>query len=291
MSNGQMDWNIDFENPGIFNRIFIDTNANPNNIWQIAEPGKLFFNIAHSPTHVIITDSINPYPTNDTSSFIITHVRDGGWGGNTLLLLDFWFKMDSDTLNDYGIIELSIDKGQTWYNVLTSDTLLFINWFEPKPSLTGFIPAWTHFSADLSSITYSLGYSDTLLFKFTFISDNIQTTKEGWMIDDFRFEDYWEGIQELRNDHLITISPNPVSDLLQIDRKSNADKESIEVMDLTGRKMMSVKTFKERNIDVKQLTPGLYLLKYTNKDGMAVKRFVVSAREVSNPGLREAMNP
>src|SRR5665648_544964 len=95
-SFGQLEWSINFEDPSVFNKIFIDTISNPNNIWQIGEPSKLLFNSAFSPTHAIITDSLDPYTINDTSSFIITHYRTEGWLANILLLLDFYFKMDSD---------------------------------------------------------------------------------------------------------------------------------------------------------------------------------------------------
>ena len=270
-SYGQWDWTIDFEDPAVFDRIFIDTNANPNNIWEIGEPEKLLFNSAHSPTHVIITDSLNPYPINDTSSFIITHIREGGWGGNTLLLLDFYFKIDSDTLTDYGMIELSIDKGLTWFDLMALD----LNWIEPKPVLTGTIPSWTHFSVDLSNITYNIGYSDTLLYKFSFISDNNQTNKEGWMIDDFLFEDYWEGIEEHRNDNLISIYPNPASDYLSLERKNYGNNETIEVMDLKGRIILSIRHFKGETLDITSLKAGIYLLKYSDTETVAIKPFAV----------------
>jgi hypothetical protein len=57
---------------------------------------------------------LNPYPVNDTSSFIITHVRSFPEGGNTVLLLDFYFQLNTDTFSDHGMIEASIDHGTTF---------------------------------------------------------------------------------------------------------------------------------------------------------------------------------
>jgi len=275
-SFGQWEWTINFEDPDVFDRIFIDTTANPNNIWQIGEPAKYLFNSAYSPTHVIITDSVNPYPVNDTSGFVITHVRYGGEGlANILLLLDFYFKMDSDTLTDFGMIEMSVDNGNSWINLMTDDTLNIINWYQPKPALTGTIHQWTHFSADLSGYTYYLGYSDTLLYKFTFISDGNQTNREGWMIDDFLFEDEWEGIKEHRYDNMITVSPNPVSYHLSIIKKRDGHNETVEVTDLHGQVILKIPHFKGEPIDIRSLKPGMYLLKYSDAEIMAVRRFVV----------------
>ena len=87
----------------------------------------------------------------------------------------FYFKIDCDSLNDFGKVELSMDNGNTWYDVLTLDTLVnMITWLEPKPILTGAMTTWNHFSVDLMGITYQFGMTDTLLYKFTFISDLIR---------------------------------------------------------------------------------------------------------------------
>jgi len=265
---------IDFEDPNAFYSLFIDTNSNPNNTWQIGQPDKPLFNGAHSPTHVIVTDSLTPYPINDTSSFIITLKR--GWEGyNSLLLLDFYFKMDSDTLTDVGMIEFSTDMGTTWNDVMTLDSSCII-WLEPKPALTGSIVNWTHFSVDLRGITGQYGLSDTLLYKFTFISDNIQTNKEGWMIDDLSLEDLWTGLVETGNDNLISIHPNPVSNYLVVEGKNNDDDKIIEIMDFSGKTVSSYQNFNGETIDVGSLRNGLYLLKYTDKKIVLIRKFMVA---------------
>jgi len=277
-SFGQWMWNIDFEDPSVFDRIFIDTNANPNNIWQIGTPSKILFNSAFSPNHVILTDSIGSYPTNDTSSFIIRHER---WhsvtvGANTLLLLDFYFKMDADSLTDFGRIEVSQDNGDTWFDVMTLDTLIPLTWLEPKPVLTGTQTSWTHFSLDLRGFTAFFGYSDTLLYKFTFISDDIQTNKEGWMIDDFLFEDIWMGIEGQSNNRLISILPNPASRFIKIEKENYGNNETANIIDLAGRELMIIQHYKGEPIDIGALNPGTYLVKYFDREGMVNTKFVVT---------------
>ena len=275
-SYGQVEWAIDFEEPAVFDKIFIDTVSNPGNIWQIGEPGKLILNGSYSPTHAIITDTLNQYPPNDTSSFIITHLREWPTGtGNYLLLLDFYFKMDSDTLEDFGQIGISVDNGNSWNDLDSLDAMYYLNWLEPKPPLTGSVHDWTHFSVDLSQLTFYLGYSDTLLYKFTFISDGVNTGKEGWIIDDFLFEDFWEGVGEYRNDNIISIFPNPVNDFLEIKSNRKTINGVVEVIDRGGRALLSYQNFNGEPVDIRSLGAGIYLLKYSTSKEVAVKKFMV----------------
>ena len=274
---GQVEWTIDFEGPAVFDRIFIDTISSPNNTWQIGEPGKPLFNSSFSPTHAILTDISNPYPPNNTSSFIITHIRDWPIGtDNYFLLLDFYFKMDSDTLEDYGKIDISIDNGSSWHDLDSLDALNYLFWLEPKPVLTGAVHEWTHFSVDLAQLTFYLGYSDTLLYKFTFISDDLNTDKEGWIIDDFLFEDFWEGIDEHRNDDMISVYPVPASNYLELKRNGMDLNEAVEVLDLCGRTILSVKDYQGGLVDIGTLSGGIYLLKYRTAEKVAIKKFIVA---------------
>ncbi len=49
-------------------KIQIDT-SQQGNIWQIGRPQKILFNLAFSIPNAIVTDTLNTYPINDTSSF------------------------------------------------------------------------------------------------------------------------------------------------------------------------------------------------------------------------------
>jgi hypothetical protein len=80
-SFGQLfdDWyDLDFDSPFGLQHLTIDTVSNPNNIWQIGKPQKIIFINAHSAPNVLVTDTINSYPTNDTSIFYITNIAMGG---------------------------------------------------------------------------------------------------------------------------------------------------------------------------------------------------------------------
>jgi hypothetical protein len=272
---GQWDWKLNFEDTGYYSRVTIDTNTNQNNIWQIGQPIKPIFNNAFSPTNAIITDTMNAYPINDTSSFIIKHVRNGFPEGVSSLLLDFHYKLNTDTISDYGIIEASIDNGLTWINLLTDDSIYNLFWISPKPILSGNTTEWQHFSIELSELTYTLGYYDTLLYKFTFISDSIQTYKDGWIIDNFVFNDTWQGTNKNISNNLISIFPNPVSNKLKVNLLVNDRNQKIQILNNLGQVLYNNSNNTEQIIDISQFSNGVYFLEYWDSKNFSTVRFVV----------------
>ena len=126
----------------------IDSISNSNNIWQIGQPQKNIFDSASSLPNAIVTDLTNPYSINDTSSFIITHVAGMGfWMGHTFDL-SFDYFVDTDSLNDYGIIEFSPDNGATWCNLNDNSTYCF--WWNGLNNaffLTGSSNGWVNAQA------------------------------------------------------------------------------------------------------------------------------------------------
>ncbi len=275
---GQMMWNLDFDNAAYLDRVVIDTVSNPNNIWQIGNPDKTIFIGALSFTNAIVTDTINPYPINDTSSFTIIHIADMGWQYTyPNIYIDGWYFVNSDTLTDYGYIEFSPDNGNTWYSAddIMNHGCCFAG-PEELPTFTGNSSTWKHFHYCLCA-SIPVNYGDTVLYRFTFISDNIQTNKDGLMFDDLHFEDMIEGIEEIQNDNLIDVYPNPTRDLLYINRKTKRQKESVKIFNYTGQLLFEDENFKEKTIDTKKLnlTNGFYFLRYSDTKNYVMKKFIV----------------
>lgn len=266
---------IDFESSFVIeNQLVIDTVSNPDNIWQIGIPDKSVFDSAYSANHAIVTDTFNSYPINDTSSFVLKHIRPGNLGGNWSLQLNFWYQFDSDSLTDYGFIEASIDNGNTWINLLTDDNTYGLIWLEPKPVLTGNTNGWKYFSLELSQLTYTLGYSDTLLYRFTFISDENNTNKDGWILDDFRFEDIWEKVTEVNNNDNIRIYPNPSHGYLRIQIDDIEEfNYNVNIIDNTGR-IIYEKNIVSSNISL-NLPNGLYYVWICNGVNRYVNKIVI----------------
>ena len=70
-------------------------------------------------------------------------------------------------------------------------------------------------------------------------------------------------------DNKVTISPNPVSDVLTI----NTDLElmGIQVLDLRGS---VIATDLNKEVNVSQLTAGTYILQMITAEGVATKKFI-----------------
>ena len=85
--------------------------------------------------------------------------------------------------------------------------------------LSGHIGKWTIFDADLALFSYFEDFheGDTLLIKFTFISDSIQNNREGWFIDNIYMYDIAEGIQFASGSSFESMAyPNPAEDRFEI---------------------------------------------------------------------------
>ncbi|MFI5219600.1 MAG: T9SS type A sorting domain-containing protein [Bacteroidia bacterium] len=271
-------YTIDFEDTASLHYLRIDTASNPNNIWQVGAPQKTIFTNAYSSPNVIVTDTINPYPINDTSSFIIVDVAGTGYTFVHTASLQGEYSVNSDTLTDFGMIEFSPDNGTSWYDIV-NDTFITNNIFMPPGwvILTGNSNGWQPFYVNLAALgpLFNIQLFDTVLWRFTFISDSIQTNKDGLMFDDLHFEDYVESIPEIQNDNLISISPNPASDELRVHRTTVSDSQKVQVLNYTGQILYDNSNFIGETIDTRQLTNGIYLLKYSDTKNFSIKKFVV----------------
>lgn len=274
-SFGQANWNLDFETPTYLSRVLIDTTSNPNNIWQIGPPNKTVFTSAHSSPNVIVTDTLNSYPINDTSSFTIIHIVPSyGWPASESSILG-WYNVNSDTLTDYGYIEFSTDLGNTWFSLdnIMNHGCCFSS-AEVLPTFTGNSNGWQFFYYCLCSSNPLVAPGDTVLYRFTFISDSIQTNKDGLMFDDLTFVDLIEGIDENQNSNLVSFYPNPFTDNLTITLNK---KEPVELTlyDITARKLLQQKFTTTTTITTAYLASGIYIYEVRSDRGVVKKGKVV----------------
>jgi hypothetical protein len=237
---------VDFDNPNIYISIEIDS-TNNNNIWQIGQPQKTVLSQALSQPNVIITDAINTYPINDTSSFYVSY-----YDWNCGLISGSYF-CDTDS-NDYGIIELSRDNGQTWIDLLTDSSVLALNW--SLPVLTGNSNGWQYF--DIRYENFFADINDTILLKFSFISDSIDTQHDGLMFDNlgFCFSVNTQNIYQLNN---LKVFPNPTADILNFEFEKPIDNAEIRIYSSIGQ-LMTTKNITNTDIqfDVSDWNSGMY---------------------------------
>jgi len=272
-------YDINFDNQFGLQHLTIDTISNPNNIWQIGSPQKTIFTNANSVPNVLVTDTINTYPINDTSVFVITNVASGsGFEFPHTVILVGQYYVNSDTLTDYGKIEFSADNGTTWIDMLNDtiivDTAYNWRWYwnsYKKPFLTGNSNQWKNFWVNLAELGHFYGVQngDTILYKFTFISDSIQTNKDGLMFDDLHFEDWIEGIEEVGFELIKSkCFPNPTKNELTIsfNNKQNSNFE-IYVYNILGNEIYNSKTNSNIvSLSVSKYDSGIYFYKIVDKN-------------------------
>jgi hypothetical protein len=266
------DYCLNFEEPPLLDHLFIDTVNFPENIWQIGHPQKVTFNNAYSEPNVIVTDSVSFYPLNNTSAFILKNLALEGF----IYGLEFFsgaYYVQADSLNDYGLMEFSPDNGASWIDMINDTTYsLNINWSTPKPVLTGNSNRWKYFEVmmmDIGSV-FNIQYGDTLLFRFTFSSDNIPENMDGLMYDDFCFLQIIEGISEIHFKPVETsIYPNPSSSNFTIKFKNpRNDSFQLNVYNAKSKLMFSKEGVSGTTIEFSRanLPAGFYFYKLTNSN-------------------------
>jgi len=258
--------------------MYRDTVSNPNCIWQIGQPQKTVFTSSQTSPNSIITDTLNSYPINDTSSFIIKHEVGGGYlqYGVPVMQLSASYFVNSDSLNDFGKIEFSPDNGNSWI-LISEDTLndgSGITW--PNNDyfvLTGNSNGWKTLFIEMSTYDYSTFNSgDTVQYRFTFISDNNPESLDGLMFDNINVSDFAGGsIKEFSSFNVITY-PNPFTTTINFNY-NHLTEGKLFIYDMTG-KLVHTETIKNTNsttVNTSEFTKGIYFYKIVDsKTGLSV---------------------
>jgi hypothetical protein len=259
-----------FEDTICLSQFIIDTAAYSQNIWQIGRPQKPVIDTANYSSNAIITDTMNSYPVDNHSVFIINNIATFGDIYGCKMFYGAYF-VQTDSLNDYGLIEFSPDKGMTWIDII-NDTLYSSSfvWYSSKPILTGKTDGWRGFDmlfADNGSV-FDIEYGDTLMFRFSFISDSTFDGLDGLAYDNLCFEDFVEGISETHFTPIKSkIYPNPSSDNFVIEFENSASESfDLSVYDIKSNLVLRKDKIFENNvfIDTRILKSGIYIYKLTN---------------------------
>ncbi len=251
------------------------------NTWQIGKPDKNLFVDSRSGLNAIITDTTNSYPVNDTSSFYFT-IYKPEYDMYCALWFSFWHKFETDSTKDYGFVDFSFDGGDSWHqganwNLYFEEVLFWREYVDlnigryEDPIITGDSHGWVR---DEYTLRWAYGvkkgtaepiYPDSILFRFNFISDSIQTNKDGWMIDDIRVEKLvCGGIQGSESLH-IKIFPNPTPSELYISSTSQLI-ESLKIFDLAGNCIISIPYINSTtfSLNLDGTHAGMYILHLTD---------------------------
>ena len=258
-----------------YSSITIHIDNSSENSWQIGRPSKTLFNSSNTSPKAIVTDTLNYYPINDTSTFSFAiPLTNFPWAP---IALQWTQKINFDMNLDGGIVEFSNDS-VTWENAGWSPYSYQFYGYNPI-NLDGFGSVNYGFTGTDNTwrdiwlcIDPNYGHqNDTLFFRFTSISDNINTNKEGWMIDNFQARTtVIHPVKETSQIDDIVVYPNISTGMVNIEMKKTkaTDKiENIEMIDETG-KVVEVfgKTFTKVVLDIKKHKPGLYYFRVTTNN-------------------------
>ena len=283
-------FSINFNSNDNLNHLYFDTIGNPNNIWQIGIPDKPYLNHP-SWFDGVVTDTVSPYPANDTSSFVIWAIFEPHTI-HDFMELSARYSVNSDTLNDFGKIEFSADLGSSWI-LISDDTVQYIQgtdtvaWPKMVDPYYGELDAihlsgtstdeftilfyqtdfwgtdFFNFQVDDFQNLFNLSYGDTLLYKFTFISDGNTESLEGLLFDDIYFkQEYPTAIDENEMEKL-NIFPNPVSKFLSFP----FDISTIQIFSSDGVLVYTDDYVSTNQICVESLNQGLFFIHVTDLSG------------------------
>ncbi|MCK4663613.1 MAG: T9SS type A sorting domain-containing protein [Bacteroidales bacterium] len=267
---------INFEDEN--NLISIDTNS--TNIWQIGKPQKILFDSSFSSPNSIVTDTINPYPINNESSFTYIHYPSNDLYEYNMIELEFVHRFNMDSLSK-GYVNLSIDGGNSWIDAF-SDSLNPYNYnyihynfntneWTNSISITGTSNGWIRSHIMKLLWEYHWEPIDSIIIKFTFTSDSISQNNDGWIIDDFCLEEMHVGninnLDKLRN--FSKIYPNPITkeSIIEFENKKSIE-FTFELYSIQGE-LLYIKKINQDYFSLGkiELEKGLYfyLLKQKNQ--------------------------
>ena len=229
-----------------YNALGLDT------LWCAGTPNKSEWNIDYlliSLPKVLITDSINSYPTN-IHSVMEFHIEKPEWTQLygfcwSNLIFGFSFACNTDTLKDGFYLEISFDGGNSFVNVMNEDAVLNTENGPDEIGMTNFsqssvlrdsIPGYSGliYNSDewiqgenvysyMESLSFEYWWDnvnghivDEAIVRLHFISDSIDSGKQGVMIDNVIIDVVewcnYIGISDDSNVCDAKIYPNPISD-------------------------------------------------------------------------------
>lgn len=263
---------ITFDKPFDYNQMFQKDTFRNLKPWQIGVPDKSVFKYENNHRRVFITDSITSLSGNDTFSSILKYVRKIGSGASSF---KFRFEYRMNGINDdKGIIEVSPDMGKSWVNILELDTTYDIVWKGKKPVFKGNSDLWDTLNLDMSSWINFDDYplkmvsQDTILFRFTFVTDNSVSIRDGWMIDNITFEYNWSSIHLVqKNEGGFLFYPNPANTIVSLKSTLGKFATQVDIFNQFGIRCHSVNGDNVNEIDTRLLTEGIYTVIITDDSG------------------------
>ena len=265
--------------------------------WQVGAPGKSIFNSAISGENVLITDTLDPYTINQDSYVYFSLNIDDSWSlgtGTGYAKMIFSFKTDLDSLNDYA--ELEIFENGVWINL--TDSWVFTsfhfefdqNYYLPVEYNNHYLFTGLNTSWQTTVINVSCwgifqpenlergGIWPWFNFRFHFHSDSIFDNREGFILDDLIWENFFGPcfgqVKEEVNSFQISVYPTLTDGQINFESE-NSIFQKIIIYDHIGKQVENF-NFTPTNtltLQLDKLKVGMYF--YSVDEGKSVGKFIV----------------
>jgi len=269
-----------FENSG--DELLTQNQGSSSNLWIIAEPNKSLLNSTGSGSMAYITGTGNNYP-NNTTAYLYTTCYDLTQITSPVLSFNMAFDIEQDW--DYLLVEYSTNQGEGWQTLGSASDP---SWYNSSSTANG-IPGnqWTGEGEDANPLggnnatvhkyNYDLGTFNSesnIIFRFVFRSDEA-VNENGVMIDDLTIE----GVLSVNNEEFknqILISPNPSSDIFNIEIPNNINAE-ISVYNSLGQLILQKRNISDSSypLDLTSRSKGLYFVKIISEGKTATKKIIL----------------
>jgi hypothetical protein len=260
---------ITFDDTAVYKKSIRFVNNHSSKNWQIGRPNKTKFPYEPMKGNAIITDTSQQLTINDTFIFTVEFIRNrNGIYHAGQFELQFEYKIDGDA-NDYGKVEISVDHGETWIDLIKQDTTYDFEWEGVKPTLLGGNSGWQTF--DLSMTIWANGYigeypielqgKDSILYRFTYITDTVNHPSDGWLIDDLVMINNYLSIYATTMNQLgIKVFPVPATDYVYLKNERDLAISHVSIINTIGVEVLSLTGDNIQMADISQLPDGCYTL-------------------------------
>ncbi len=290
---------IDFENPVLVSedkplKFEIIMGRHPNNIWQVGHPQKTFFDSAYGGKNAIVTDTVQPYPTNAYSYFDVKLYNMVSLGGRLMADFSFYHKFEIEKGKAGGYILASIDNGITWENIIDKNnqiTFCDVCQYKKagglykytdtlnngKPAFSGKSKGWQEVFIRFGSSAVKKQPFDTLIFRFVFEANNSQNPTDGWMIDDIWFSNDYTSLIAKNTKNNLSIYPNPAQGNTTIQTTNGEEIQNITIKDVLGKEVFAQKAINQNSItlNLSHLPKGYYFATVETQKGLSTQRLIL----------------
>jgi bacillolysin len=269
--------------------------AGEGNLWERGIPLGVFLGPA-STTSAVYATNLTGNHSDKTVALLVSQCYDLSTFTNTAVKFDMAFDLETDW--DYITFEYSIDSGDTWKILGTSEDQ---NWFNNSRFADDQVAEncyncqgaqWTgmgeelhadggpnfqmrEYSHSLSAFDKDGSAENNIIFRFFFQSDDA-TNEEGVIIDNFVVADGATLSTTANEFEGLSVYPNPTSGIVHI---SGVELEgaSVSIVDITGRTIATnAGTLKGNTVEVniKDLASGSYFMVIENDSNKSVRQII-----------------